>query len=208
MSILVHEKKNRFRRWELALLLGVAFASLMGSWLSGQQAALTDQVVRLHVVGASDSAEDQMVKLRVRDAVLEEAGPWLEGITDQTQAQVILAEHLEELARAGAEAAGNSVSVTAQVEEDAWFPTKRYTDFSLPAGRYTALKITLGEGEGRNWWCVVFPPLCLGSVTETVAQRAGSFSDGQVKMITGEDEGYLVKFRALEFWNELTEKLG
>ena len=146
--------------------------------------------------------------IRDRDAVLEEAGPWLEGITDQTQAQVILAEHLEELARAGAEAAGNSVSVTAQVEEDAWFPTKRYTDFSLPAGRYTALKITLGEGEGRNWWCVVFPPLCLGSVTETVAQRAGSFSDGQVKMITGEDEGYLVKFRALELWNELTEKLG
>ena len=208
MSILVHEKKNRFCRWELALLLSVAFASLMGTWLSGQQAALTEQVVRLHVVGASDSAEDQMVKLRVRDAVLEEAGPWLEGITDQTQAQVILAEHLEELARVGAEAAGNSMSVTAQVEEDAWFPTKRYTDFSLPAGRYTALKITLGEGEGRNWWCVVFPPLCLGSVTETVAQRAGSFSDGQVKMITGEDEGYLVKFRALELWNELTEKLG
>lgn len=203
---MVSEKKNKLRRWELALLLGVALAALMGSWLSGQQAALAQRVVRLHVVGASDSAEDQAAKLRVRDAVLAAAEPWLDGTVDQGEARAILADHLEELAWAGAQAAG--VTVTAELEEDAWFPTKRYTDFALPAGRYPALKVTVGEGEGRNWWCVVFPPLCMGAVSESVAQKAGNFSDGQVKLITGEDEGYVVKFKAVELWNELTQRLG
>lgn len=201
MSILVHEK-NRFYRWELALLLGVAAALLLGTWLSGQQSALAGQVVRLHVVGASDSAEDQAVKLRVRDAVLAKAEPLLAQAEDQEEARAILAAHLQELAQAGAEAA--ETRVTAGIEENVWFPTKRYTDFALPAGRYTALRITVGEGEGRNWWCVVFPPLCMGAVTETVAEKAGNFSEDQVKLITGENEGYVVKFKALELWEQLT----
>ena len=202
---MVHEKKNRFYRWELALLLGVALAALIGTWLSGQQSALAGRVVRLHVIGASDSVEDQAAKLRVRDAVLEKAGPWLEGISNQEEAGRVLATHLEELARAGAQAS-DGAAVTAELEDDAWFPTKRYPDFALPAGRYTALKITLGEGEGRNWWCVVFPPLCLGSVTETVSERAEGFSEDQVCLVTGEDEGYVVRFKAVELWNELTDR--
>lgn len=202
---MIHEKKNRLYRWELALLLGVALAALIGTWLSGQQSALAGRVVRLHVIGASDSVEDQAIKLRVRDAVLEKAGPWLEGISDQEAARQVLASHLDELARAGAQASGGA-SVTAELENDAWFPTKHYPDFALPAGRYTALKITLGEGGGRNWWCVVFPPLCLGSVTETVSERAGSLTEDQVCLVTGEDEGYVVRFKAVELWNELTDR--
>ena len=202
---MLHEKKHRLYHWELALLLGVAFAALAGTWLSGQQSALAGQVVRLHVIGASDSAEDQAVKLRVRDAVLEEAGPWLAGISDQAEARRTLETHLKELAQAGAQVSGGA-SVTAELEDGAWFPTKRYTDFALPAGRYTALKITLGEGEGRNWWCVVFPPLCLGSVTETVSERADSFTEDQVCLVTGEDGGYVVRFKAVELWNELTDR--
>ena len=198
---MVHEK-NRFYRWELALLLGVAAALLLGTWLSGQQSALAGQVVRLHVVGASDSAEDQAVKLRVRDAVLAKAEPLLAQAEDQEEARAILAAHLQELAQAGAEAA--ETRVTAGIEENVWFPTKRYTDFALPAGRYTALRITVGEGEGRNWWRVVFPPRCRGDVTETGAEKAGNFSEDQVKLITGENEGYVVKFKALELWEQLT----
>ena len=202
---MVHEKKNTLRRWELALLMGIAAALLIGTWLSGQQSALAGQIVRLHVVGASDSVEDQAVKLRVRDAVLAQAEPWLEGVSSEEEAMKILAAHLPELAQAGADAAERAVSVTAQMEESAWFPTKQYVDFALPAGRYPALKIVLGEGEGRNWWCVVFPPLCMGSVTETVSQQAGNFSQGQINLITGEDEGYVVKFKAIELWEELTK---
>lgn len=186
-------------------MFGLGFALVTGTWLTGQQKALAQQMVRLHVVAQSDSREDQAVKLLVRNAVLEQAEPWLEGVTEREEAVAILTRHLNELAKAGMEAAGGRVPVTVTLEENAWFPTKEYTDFALPAGRYTALKIILGEGEGHNWWCVVFPPLCLGSVSETVAQRAGNFSDGQVKLITGENEGYVVKFKAMELWDEFNE---
>lgn len=198
-----HERKRSLRRWELALLLGLAVSLLTGTWLSGQSEALSDRVVRLHVVGASDSPEDQAVKLRVRDAVLAQAKPWLEGVSSPGEAEAVLSAHLDELARTGAETAG--VAVTAALEKNAWFPTKEYTDFSLPAGRYTALKLTLGKGEGHNWWCVVFPPLCMGSVTETVAQSGELLTPEQVSLITGESEGYVVKFKALELWNQWTK---
>lgn len=201
---MVHENKFSLRRWESALLFGVGFALMMGVWLSGQQKALAEQMVRLHVVANSDSEEDQAVKLLVRDGVLEAVSPWLEGVETREEAMDILAQRLPELARLGADIAGEGVEVTASLEEDVWFPTKEYADFALPAGKYTALRITLGEGEGHNWWCVVFPPLCLGSVSETVAERAGSFSGEQVRLITGENEGYVVKFKAMELWDELS----
>lgn len=193
-------------RWELALLLGLGVSLLAGAWLSGQSKALSDRVIRLHVIGASNSEEDQAVKLQVRDAVLAQAGPWLEGAKNAAEAAEILGAHLPELARTGAETAG--VSAAAALEENAWFPTREYTDFSLPAGRYTALRITLGEGEGRNWWCVVFPPLCMDSVTEAAQRWPEDITEEQVSLITGADEGYVVKFKALELWNGLTEKLG
>lgn len=202
---MVHETKKIFRRWERALLFGVGAALLMGTWLTGQQKALAEQMVRLHVVANSDSEADQAVKLRVRDAVLAQAAPWLAEAESREEALEILSAHLPELARIGAETAGEGVKVTASIEENAWFPTKEYEDFALPAGKYTALRITLGEGKGHNWWCVVFPPLCLGSVGETVAERAGNFSENQVRLITGESEGYVVKFKAMELLDELKE---
>lgn len=195
--------QKKLYRWELALLMGVAAAMLVGVWLSGQQRALATELVRLHVIGASDSEEDQAVKLLVRDAVLAQAEAILEGVETREEAEQILDAHLEELARAGAEVA-QGAEVTAYLAEDVWFPTKEYTDFSLPAGRYTALKLIIGEGEGRNWWCVVFPPLCMGSVSE-VTREVGGFTPGQISLITGESEGYVVKFRALELWNRLAE---
>lgn len=193
---------SKLHRWELALLLGVAAAMLMGTWLAAEQRALAGELVRLHVVGASDSEEDQAVKLQVRDAVLAQAQPWLEGVTTREEARRILEEHLEELAQAGAQVS-NGAAVTARIAEDEWFPTKEYSDFALPAGCYTGLKIVVGEGEGHNWWCVVFPPLCMNAVSE-VTREAGNFTQDQVKLITGESEGYVVRFRMLELWNQLT----
>ena len=199
--------KNALRRWELALLLGIGLALLAGAWTAGQQRALAQHVVRLHVVGASDNQQDQRLKLTVRDAVLSEAGPWLEQAGSREEAMAVIARNLPRLAQVGAQAAGGTVKVTASLEEQAWFPTKAYTDFSLPAGYYPALKITLGEGAGHNWWCVVYPPLCLGAVSESVEERAETFSPDQVALITGESEGYVVKFKAMELLGHLAHAL-
>ena len=78
------------------------------------------------------------------------------------------------------------------------------------SARYRALRVTIGEGAGRNWWCVVFPPLCLGSVTERSVETAaeGVLSDDQVALITGQDGGYVLKFRLIEWWDELMQGIG
>ena len=197
------EKRDRLRRWEAALLAGVAAAALWGVRLDAQQAALADKVVRLHVLANSDSGEDQALKLQVRDAVLFAADGLIAPGGSLEEAEAAIVEALPALAAAGAQVVGQegySYPVTASLEHNVWFPTKTYTDFALPAGEYTALRVVIGEGGGQNWWCVVFPPLCLGSVTETAAETAleGGLDSGEVALITGESEGYVVKFKAME----------
>ena len=105
--------------------------------------------------------------------------------------------------------AGYDYPVTVSLE-DCWFPTKVYDGFSLPAGNYRALRVVIGAGEGQNWWCVVFPPLCLGSVTEEVAATAAQagLSEDQVSLITGRDGGYVLKFKLIEWWDSLIQALG
>ena len=200
-------KKTTLRRWELALLLGVAAAAMCGVRLDGEQAALADKVVRLHVLANSDTQEDQALKLAVRDAVLAAADGVVPPGAELEEAEQALTQALPAIADAGARVVGEqgySYPVTASLEHDVWFPTKEYTDFAFPAGEYTALRVTIGEGGGRNWWCVVFPPLCLGSVTENTAETAleGGLEDREVSLITGEDEGYVVKFKAMELLEE------
>ena len=203
-----HDHTSKLRLWEAALLLAFGLTLTAGVWASASESALAGQVLRLHVVANSDSWQDQELKLRVRDAILVRAEEFLDGASDRESAEKALAPHLDELVRSAEEvlaAEGCEDAVTVSLA-DQWFPTTEYDGFSLPAGQYRALKVTIGKGEGRNWWCVVFPPLCLGSVTEesgmeTVAGEA--LSDGQVALITGRDGGYVLKFRFIEWWNEL-----
>ena len=200
----MHQKK--WKRLELALLLGVAFALLAGLYLDTAQASLRGKVIRLHVIANSDSEEDQALKLKVRDAVLELADSYYAPEDDLKAAETKLSAHLEELASAGAEVVreeGYNYPVTVSLE-DTWFPTKTYTDFALPAGEYRALRVVIGDGDGKNWWCVVFPPLCLGSVTEETAETAASagLTDQEVALMTGESGGYVIKFKCIELWEE------
>ena len=202
----------KLRLWEAALLLAFGLTLTAGVWASASESALAGQVLRLHVVANSDSDRDQAMKLLVRDAVLAKAGQFLDGVSQRQSAEQALASHLDELVRSAeealaAEGCGDAVKV---VLTDQWFPTKEYDGFALPAGQYRALRVIIGEGNGHNWWCVVFPPLCLGSVTEeSVEAVAGEvLSDGQVALITGQDGGYVLKFRFIEWWNELTRGSG
>lgn len=198
--------RYKLKKWEVALLTGFAVAVLIGTYLDREQAALADSVIRLHVIANSDSDADQNLKYQVRDRILTEAAALYQPGDDLRQVRRSMEDNLTLLAQAGREVVeeqGYDYPVSASLERT-WFPTKKYTDFALPAGNYTALRIVVGEGKGENWWCVAFPPLCLGSVSETVdeAAAAGSFTPGQAALITGESGGYVVKFKAMELWEE------
>ena len=197
-------------RWEAALLMAFAVVLTIGMWASVTQRALADEVLRLHVVANSDSDADQAVKLQVRDAILTAATPYLDGVNGQEQAEQALEPHLSELAQAGAAVlgeAGMDYPITVTIT-DQWFPTKEYTDFALPAGTYRSLHVVLGQGQGHNWWCVVFPPLCVSSVSEkSVATSAsGVLSEDQISLISGQDGEYVLRFKVLEWWDSLVQK--
>ena len=200
----------RLKRWEIALLLGIAVTVLLTSWAGYRETELATRVVRLHVLANSDLEEDQNLKLEVRDSVLTLAEGYLANCTSIPQAKNVLEAHLQELADAGAETVSREgysypVSVTL---ETTYFPTKEYDGFALPAGEYLALRVLIGEAAGQNWWCVVFPPLCTAAASDvpTVALDAG-LTDQEVALITEADEGYILKFKSVELWQTLKAKL-
>lgn len=203
---------RKLRRWEIALMAGVVCTLVLGSWLGREQEELADRMIRLHVIANSDREEDQALKLAVRDQVLAQAEKlYPEGATLE-EAHRALESHLDLLAEVGqsvVDREGYNYPVSVQMTR-CWFPTKMYGDFALPAGNYNALRVVVGEGEGQNWWCVAFPPLCLGAASETVeeATRAGSFTDSQAGLITRENQGYVLKFKGMELLGQLQGMFG
>jgi stage II sporulation protein R len=168
--------------------------------------ALQSEIVRLHVVANSDSEEDQAVKLQVRDAVLETLRQGMQNVTDVEAAQTYLEENLPKIRQAAQNAlkkAGYEDTVLVQLTDEA-FPAKDYDTFSLPAGVYHALRIVIGEGNGHNWWCVVFPDLCYGATTDNFQDIAASsgFSETLTKTLAGEEK-YEVRFFLLDCLGEL-----
>lgn len=192
------------RKWEIALLLALCFTLLAGTWAGAASSRVSEGLVRLHVIAASDDATEQAIKLDVRDAVLSYLEPKLDSAADIAGAEALIEANLDGIAAAAESAAqGREVNVTLGEE---YCPTREYDTFSLPAGRYQSLRVTLGEGAGHNWWCVVFPPLCL-----TAAESEAAFEalDGETRAIISSDGGGVqFKFRLLELWGELMEFLG
>ena len=203
--------RTYIKKWkpvELALLAALALALVSGAASLGRQDALQEKMIRLHVIANSDSASDQAMKLRARDAVLSRAEEILRQAADRPDAQARLRTALPELEQAAFDACGGSYPVRAELTMTE-FPLKEYDGFALPAGEYMALRVIIGEGAGRNWWCVVYPPLCMASCTELedTALRAGLDGD-DVQLITEADSGYVLKFRAVELWERLRQWLG
>ena len=164
-----------------------------------------DTVVRLHVLANSDTEEDQALKLKVRDGVLEAAAPLVEGCTTQAEAVEALTAHLPELeaaALAVMESEGYSYPVTVLLgEED--YPTRTYESCAFPAGTYVSLRVLIGEGEGQNWWCCLFPPLCLSAATAKEDNEDAFLQVGLTKEQYGiitetENTQYKVRFKILE----------
>ena len=174
----------------LILLAASALTVTLCAVLQAQSQRMADKIIRLHVVANSDTNADQAVKLAVRDAVLREAGRVLDGAEDPKQRQ-----GSEDLAR---------VSFRREL-----FPTREYDTFSLPAGVYDSLRVTIGQGEGHNWWCVIFPSLCVPATADGFAEAAaaGGFSTGEIRLLTQADPAYTVKFRSLELLQALKSRL-
>ena len=190
---------KKFKLWESALLIALSFTLLAGTWASAAGGRLTSGLVRLHVIAASDSEREQDIKLDVRDRVLAYLEPRLENAPDAAGAGDIIEAELDGIA-AAAKAAAQGRDVRVEFGEE-YYPTREYETFTLPAGRYNSLRITLGEGEGHNWWCVVFPPLCLGAAEARSAFE--SLDNGSREIITESTPQVVFKFRLLDLWGEL-----
>lgn len=195
-------KNKQLYIWELAALVALCATLLSGVWAEGRQASVAGSLVRLHVLAVSDAPEEQAVKLRVRDAVLSVLAPKLEGIQSADEAGAVLTDSLA-LIRAAAEQAAGGRPVRVSLGEER-YPTRDYTGFSLPAGRYRSLRVVLGEGKGHNWWCVVFPPVCLAAAEEEAMQPVMNPDD--YALITRK-EGWEIRFRIVELWGELFNSL-
>ena len=180
------------------LVLAAAFWT--GTLIADKQ-TLRRELVRLHVVGASDSQEDQAIKLRLKDAIVESLRSDMAKLADAQEAKAYLSENLpkiEALANTFLQEAGceDTAQVSLTVEE---FSTRVYDTFTLPAGVYDALRITIGQGEGKNWWCVVFPGLCIPATSEGFEDAAScaGFSDSLTAALEGEP-GYEIRFWVLD----------
>ena len=176
-----------------------------GTLLSDRQ-KLNEDLIRLHVVANSDSQADQEIKLRVRDAVVSSLQSDLAKVADVEEAKAYLRENLakiQQIANDVLEKAGFDGEAVVTLCREA-FDTRYYDTFTLPAGIYESLRITIGEGSGHNWWCVVFPTLCLPATTEGFADTAAGagFSDSLTGALTGETE-YQVRFFLLDALGKL-----
>jgi stage II sporulation protein R len=195
--------KRIFKR---LLFLSVLVCCFYTGALLADKEMLHDELIRLHVVAASDSAEDQAIKLKVRDAVIASLQQAMSDATDVNQAKEYIQDHLPQIeaaANAVLKELGSKDLATVSFMEEA-FPVREYDTFSLPSGVYESLRITIGEGQGKNWWCVVFPSLCFqasSSDVEHVAAGAG-FSDGLSNAVT-QQQGYRVRFYFLDMLGRL-----
>lgn len=188
------------------VISAVVFFTLLQFFPTQEEFKIYDSTVRLHVLANSDSDEDQALKLLVRDALLNtiidfEAPNKEEALKSVEENK----ENLEKIAKTVILNNGKSYEVKIEIGKE-MYPTKHYEDFSLPAGEYTSVRVIIGEGQGQNWWCVLYPPLCTNAslkYDEEACVQAGLSKD-QYDLITGGDSGkYKIKFRFLEIASEV-----
>lgn len=191
------------------LVLGLLALCVLGGMVVADKQLLRENLIRLHVVANSDSQEDQAIKLEVRDAIIAALQEGMDTSMDADEAKEYLSAHLTDLemvanaalARAGST---NTATVTLGMEE---FPVREYDTFSLPSGVYESLRVTIGEGEGHNWWCVVFPSLCVPATSAdfTDAAVAAGFPEDLANTLAGD---YEVRFFLLDYLGRLENFLG
>lgn len=161
------------------------------------------EVLRLHVRAASDSAEDQALKIAVRDRLLSESDRWFSASSSREEAQTALSDRLAEVeavCREELRRQGSDQQVTVTLGQSS-FPTRTYGELTLPAGYYEALIVELGSGQGQNWWCVLFPSVCIPAASEVTEADFGE--NGH--LVYEEGVTYRIGFRAVEWYYRLRD---
>ena len=172
---------------------------------SAEDMEIYENTVRLHVIANSDSEHDQSVKLFVRDRVLSELQILLAETATTEEAVAVIEEnldHLRAVCNETLETLGEEMTADLYLKQEK-YPTRHYENISLPAGVYQSLQIRIGDADGRNWWCVLFPTLCTSAAkTEAALIKTGFSSDQIGVLMGGENPKYKLKFKILEFFGE------
>ena len=190
-------KKNIFSLF--LILITVIVAAVIPTEAEGN---IYSDTIRLHILANSDSEEDQALKLRVRDKLLLEYGEILSAFESREKAEEELSSLLNEIkdtADAFIAEEGYDYRTTVTLTEEK-YETREYEGFSLPAGKYLSLRVIIGDGDGKNWWCVMYPPLCMGIASDTEPEDDAvlGYTDSEYALITGSEPRYRIKFKLLE----------
>ena len=192
-----------------AVICAVILAVFAFSTVSalGEEMEIYDKTLRLHILANSDGEADQALKLKVRDAVLKTLSKEINECESKEEAEALIrsrSNEIERTAEAVVRSEGYRYGVTLTVTEER-YPKRSYGDITLPAGEYTSVRIMLGEAEGQNWWCVLFPQVCTDTATpadEKLAQVG--FTATQIRLLTkAEKPEYKLRFKIVELISEL-----
>lgn len=194
-------KKAFFLAFVLTVLLTM-------TGFAGQCQTISNRVLRLHVLANSDSQEDQELKLKVRDRVLECSANMLDGAADRTQAEALTKANLEQIQQAAQQEVydqGYDYPVSVELT-NMRFNTRKYETVTLPAGDYDALRVSIGSAQGKNWWCVMFPPMCLPAAEQS-KELADVLDPAQMEIVEGADQ-YEIKFKTIEVIEDIKSWFG
>ena len=194
----------------ICILLSTLFIAAMPQ---KDEEKLYDNVIRLHILANSDSEEDQSLKLKVRDEILSQYSDALsqaKNIDEATVEVKALLEEITETAKDVIKNEGYEYTVKAYFDRE-YYPEREYENTCFPSGNYISLRIIIGEGKGQNWWCVLFPPLCLstayGDKVETDDSIPVGLTPEQYRIITkSKDVKYVLKFKMLEVLEQIFER--
>ncbi len=206
------------KKYILLLIVSVLFLLLSAySYVNAVSNNLADSVFRLHVIANSDSKEDQNLKYKVRDKLIEYMNTLTNDMNSKEEVIEIAKAHLEdfkEIAQNVVKENGYNYDVNVKIGNFS-FPTKTYGDISFPAGFYDALKVEIGKAEGQNWWCVMFPPLCFVDVTSGVVPEESkenlqeNLGDEEYELISDTKNSSVldIKFKIIELFESIGTKL-
>ncbi len=192
--------------------MALIFFNLVYGSTSSEQKNISNKIIRFHVLANSDSIEDQSLKLKVKDEIIKYMMPKLDKSNSIDESRKILKENDKEIKKIAENIInknGYKYSVNTYLGQEQ-FPIKTYGNITLPQGQYEAYKIVIGNGQGQNWWCVMFPPLCFVDVTkgevstkETEQKMKKVLKEEELKAINNSKNSYEIKFKVVEEINKL-----